>query len=103
MIKLFADLLDKIVKLCNNAPVIEDKFRGSLWNLSRPEGEETLENPVQTGAEGARRKPNLSGKRTEQGAISCVNLCVVFQSCRPDCGAALFVFGCEYTSEERTT
>ena len=28
--------------------------------------EETLENPARAGAEGARRKPNLSGKRTER-------------------------------------
>ena len=27
--------------------------------------EESLENPVKSGAEGARVKPNLSGKRTE--------------------------------------
>ncbi len=33
----------------------------------RPRAEVTLENPAESaGAEGARRKPNLSGKRTEQ-------------------------------------
>ena len=34
--------------------------------MQRPSAERTLENPIQLGAEGARRKPpNLSGKRIE--------------------------------------
>ena len=50
--------------------------------------EETLENPARAGAEGARRKPNLSGKRTERMQIR--NLSVFLrQSCL---WAALFLF-----------
>jgi len=40
---------------------------------------ETLENPVKSGAEGARRKPNLSGKRIEDVFSFSV---FVFWSCR---------------------
>jgi hypothetical protein len=53
-VKLFADSLDKTGKKCNNALAIKKHSAEASGIALRPEGEETLENPKQLGAEGAR-------------------------------------------------
>ena len=67
----------------------------------RPEGEETLENPKQLGAEGARLHAESLRQKDRAGRIARAILCG-FSELPTQSGPALFVFGCEIKSEERT-
>ena len=53
----------------------------------------TLEKPVQSGAEGARHMPNLSGKRTEH--LICKDIAIFFDR-KSDCFSGVALIGSSF-------
>ena len=72
-VNFFESGLDKRIWVCNNTPRNQMNIQGNLkdrhsrdWRRRR-----LWRIPCKTGAEGVRRKPNLSGKRTERVPDLC--------------------------------
>ncbi len=78
--EIFSKKFQKYVDKTRKKSIIQLLFFAETFGRRQPEAEKTLENPDIAGAEGARVKPNLSGKRTECTIFFCVIMSLVIQS-----------------------